>query len=149
MIIVIAIRDIWRRFDEESLALKNLGLEVPEVIQLAFGYAALSAYPGPVVLPHSTSNNIFVAVKTLLQDRLPHNDRLSFTRQSGYGLGDQVVYKVVDIVGEISSMLADAVIQQLGSFPPQLRFGRCLGKDLTLTLEQGHTLHAHRRFAQG
>ena len=149
MIIVIAIRDIWRRYDEESRALTNMGLTVPEVVRLAFGYATLSVRPDAVVATHTGQSNIFATVRNLLVDRMPYRDRLPFSRQSGYGLDDQAVYKVVDIIGEISLMLADAVIAQLGSFPPQLRMSRCIGQDLTLIYNEEHSPYVHRRLDEG
>ena len=146
MYITIAIREIWKRFDEDSLRLKHLGLRVPDLLQLAFGYAALSTYPEtPPHSPRYYRTDIFTAVRNLLIDRMPHSDRLPFTRQSGYGVDDQLIYQVVDMIGEISRMLADAVIRQLGSFPLQLRLFRCIGPDLILLLDEDSREFVHHR----
>lgn len=134
MQIIISINDIWRRYTEQSLALKNVGVDVNRVIHIAYGYAVVSANAEAVYPTHTTGRNIFTEVSSLLIDRLPHNDRLPFTRQSAYGgNNDTLVYHVVDLIGEISQMLIDAVVHQLGSFPPHLRLLRFVGPDLVLT----------------
>lgn len=141
MYIIISIHDIWRRYTEQSIALQNVGLEVKDVVHLAFGFAAISASPGPVVGVHQSSGNIFTEVSNLLVDRLPLTNRLPFTRQPAYGVNDTIVYHVVDIIGEISQMLIDAVVNQIGSFPPQLRLLHLTGPDLVLTIsEEGREL---------
>ena len=136
MLIVIPIQDIWRRFAEDSRVLSNMGITVKDIVHLAFGYAAASCVTSDVALPHR-GFHIFEAVSNLLVDRLPQPDRLPFPRQSAYGaLGDPRLHQVVDIVGEVSQMLADAVIHQLGSFPPQLRLLRFVGPDLVLIINE-------------
>ncbi|WJJ55222.1 hypothetical protein [Xanthomonas phage RTH11] len=132
MLIVIAIQDIWKRFGEDSQALQNIGLQVEDVVKLAYGYACLTNRPYAHEAMIPVSANIFTAVRDLLVDRLPFDDRLPFTRQSGYGVNDQVVHRVVDIVGEISQMLSDAVIRQVGHFPAGLILQRLMGPDLVL-----------------
>lgn len=151
MQIVIGIRDIWVRYEEQSKALLNLGIEVQDVVKLAYGYAAVSAQPKgtPVFGLHDRGNDIMTLAKNLLIDRLPHDDRLPFSRQSGYGIGDRTVFQLVDIVGEISLMLVDAVIKQVGSWPPQLTLFRFLGPDLVLHLSEEHSGIVRHRFAQG
>lgn len=138
MQIVIRIQDIWTRYAEDSLALKNVGVTVEEVVHLAFGYAVLTCQTRPVSLGHRAGGDIFTLVTNLLADRLPIDDRLPGLRQSVYGGHSAIVYKVVDMVGEISHMLADAVIQQLGTFPPYLRLLRFVGPDLVLILNEEH-----------
>lgn len=108
-------------------------------MRLAYGYAVLSSNPGPIHRPYQGHQgyHIFQKVADLLVDRLPIKDRLPVTRQSVYGVGeDKIVYQVVDIIGEVSRMLADAVISQIGSFPPQLRLERFIGPDLVLAINE-------------
>ncbi len=134
-VIIIAIRDIWIRFEEESQALTHAGLSVEDAVKMAFGYAALSNRRpwGRQTVPVAV--DIFTAVRNLLIDRLPmDDDRLPFTRQSGYGVNDMLVYRVVDIIGEISHMLSNAVIMQLGQFPANLQLNSFTGLDLVLHL---------------
>jgi len=136
MYIVIPIQDIWKRFAEDSRALGSMGVTVKDVVHLAFGYAAASCIATSVALPHR-GFHIFESVTNLLVDRLPQTDRLPFSRQSAYGANaDTRVHQVVDIVGEVSHMLADAVTRQLGSFPPNLRLLRFVGPDLVLIINE-------------
>lgn len=138
MHIVIPIRDIWMRYAEDSRALSNMGIKVEEVVHLAFGYAAATCQMAPTIHSHR-GFHIFEHVTNLLVDRLPHtDDRLPFSRQSAYGAvgADIRVHQVVDIVGEVSRMLVDAVTSLLGSFPPQLRLLRFAGPDLVLIIDE-------------
>ncbi len=145
-VIVIAIREIWARFEEDSHALLNSGLTVRDAVFLAYGFAVLSnlRYGQQSMTP---TGDIFSAVRNLLIDRLPMDDtrlsRLPFSRQSGYGVDDQMVYRVVDIVGEISQMLSNAVIHQLGHFPPNLQLSRFTGLDLVLHLNNEDSRVSH------
>lgn len=143
-ILVIAIRDIWERFEEDSHALANCGLSVKDAVYLAYGYASLSNRPRASDLRIPVGDSIFTAVRSLLTDRLPmEDDRLPFSRQPGYGVNDQMVYRVVDIVGEISHMLSNAVIRQLGSFPAYLELSKFTGKDLVLQLNTEDSRVSH------
>lgn len=151
MQIVISIQDIWRRYEEQSRALLNLGVEVEDVVKLAYGFAAISAQPNlPYVhgVTHQHGNDIITLARNLLIDRLPHDDRLPFSRQSGYGIGDQTVFHLVDVVGEISLMLVDAVVKQVGSWPMELRLYRFVGPDLVLYLREDHSEIVRHRIAQ-
>jgi hypothetical protein len=134
MIIVIKIQDIWKRYDEETRALRNIGISIEDAVKLAYGFAVVSCHPCPVVPAQRSRADVFTAIRNLLVDRIDAIDRLPFSRQSGYGGNDRELFLAADIVGEISRMLADAVIQQLGSFPPKLRLTRFIGPDLVLTL---------------
>lgn len=151
MVIVIAIRDVWHRYGDDSRVLSNVGIKVEEVVQLAFGFAAISCQTSCL---RTTSCDIVGVVSELLRSRRQeieivgtvdkleqikqrqhkvHTSRLPFMRQSGYGHNDPEVFRIVDIVGEISHMLVDAVIRQVGHFPPKLRLLKFIGKDLVLT----------------
>jgi hypothetical protein len=137
MVIVIKIQDIWIRHDEESLALCNVGLSVKEAVTMAFGFAAISQLPANTSIATYGRCDIVSAVRDVMSNHLSAIDRLPLPRKSGYGLEDvdnnRGVLWIVERIGEISHMLADAVIKQLGTFPPQLRLLRFIGQDLVLT----------------
>lgn len=142
--IVIAIREIWERYEEDSRALQHCGLSVQDAVFLAFGFAALSNRSAWSHTSIPVPPDIFTAVRNLLIERLPmDDDRLPFTRQPGYGVDDLIVYRVVDIVGEISHMLSNAVNRQLGSFPPDLQLNRFTGLDLVLHLNNEESRVPH------
>lgn len=146
MIIVIKIQEIWQRYEEESLALKNVGISVEEAVHLAFGFAALSTQPVIGSSSHRAGYSIFTIIRNKLFEQTGTIDRPPLSRGSGYGLNiddDRKVFWVVDVIGEISRMLADAVIHQLGSFPPQLRLLRFIGPDPVLIINEEHSVPHH------
>ena len=134
MIIVIKIQDIWKRYDEESLALKNIGISIKDAVKLAYGFAAVSCHPHPVASVQRSRVDVFSALQNLLVDQIGLWGHLPCRMQSVYGENCRELFLAADIIGEISRMLADAVIEQLGSFPPKLRLSRFIGPDLVLTL---------------
>lgn len=133
MIIVIAIRDIWQRYDHDSLVLGRVGVCPKAVIKLAFGFACLSCQSEIAKNIHSiAAPNVFNAVNQLIGGRDLDINRLPAKRQSIYDPHFSDTYRIVDIVGEISRMLVDAVIRQIGSFPARLTLHRFIGHDIVL-----------------
>lgn len=144
MIIVIPIREIWQRFDEQSAGLKNLGVTVELAVQTAFGFAVQSAQGQAMQSPQSAVSfeMLVLHLLRLLNDQLPSNGQLVYDRNSPQ------LHHLVDVIGEISYMLADTVIRQLGQFPLTLRLERFTGPDLVLSLDdEDNRESVHRSFS--
>lgn len=147
MQIIVSINDVRHRYDEEnSRVLTNLGLKLEDLVSYAFGFmvGSMQSHRPLAQFGMRGHDDIFAHVTRLLNDQLPIEGRLVYARNH------PSVHRVVDMIGEISQILADDVVRQIGHVPANLTLTRFIGPDLILSVNEDYRERSvHRSLPAG
>lgn len=135
MQIIVSIHDVRQRYDaENNRVLANLGLNLEDLVAFAFGFmvGSMQRHRPPSQFGLRGHDDIFTQVARLLNDQLPSDGQLVYARNH------PSVHRVVDMIGEISQILADDVVRQIGHVPAHLQLHRFIGPDLILSVNEDY-----------
>lgn len=100
-------------------------LSKQEVVSLAFYFARATVNPSGANRP-STFQELQTQLRRKIIDRLPD------MRQSDFCRVDNMTADLIDLIGEFSRMIIDAVVRILGAFPSSAYLIRHVGPDLLI-----------------